>query len=249
MASFDTPRVLFDLCTGKICTCHVYTHTKPASLCGHLLPEELIELYRADGAHGIVITNHLNTYSKGDRSDEQYAADYLADYYATKKAVEDTDFSVSLGVEIRFDGKDKDDKNDYLIYGVEPEEILPMVKALKLGIEEFYKQFKREDNLILQAHPFRDGVTLAPLSSLDGIEVFNFHPGHNSRIAWAAKYAKENSLLISGGSDVHRTNRACSCFLRTKEPIRNSFDVVRALRSRDILFETWGNLILPYYED
>ena len=227
----------------------LHAHTEPASLCGHLLPEDLVALYRADGAHGIVITNHLNTYSMGDRTPEQYAKDFLADYYATKKAVEGTDFSVSLGVEIRFDGKDRDDKNDYLIYGVEPEEILPMVKALDLGIEEFYKKFKREDNLILQAHPFRDKITLAPLNVIDGIEVFNFHPGHNSRIAWAAKYAKENSLLISGGSDVHRTDRACSCYLRTKEPIRNTHDVVAALNSRDILFETWGNLIVPYYEN
>lgn len=223
----------------------LHAHTKPASLCGHLLPEELVELYLSHGAHGLVITNHLNTVSQGDRTAEQYAEDYLADYYRTKAAAEGTSLAVSLGVEIRFD---QEGTNDYLIYGVEPDEILSMIGGLSLGIEEFYKKFKREDNLILQAHPFRDGIFLAPLSSLDGIEVFNLHPGHNSRVAWAAKYAKENGLLISGGSDVHRVNRAASCFLRTREPIRDTHDVVRVLRSKDILFETWGNLIVPYYE-
>lgn len=223
----------------------LHAHTEPASICGHLLPEALVELYLSHGAHGIVITNHLNTVSQGDRTAEQYAEDYLADYYRAKAAAEGKDFSVSLGVEIRFDAEGK---NDYLIYGVEPEEILPMIGALSLGIEEFYKQFKREDNLILQAHPFRDNIFLAPLSAIDGIEVFNLHPGHNSRVAWAAKYARENGLLISGGSDVHRTDRACSCFLRTSEPIESSHDIVRVLNSRDYLFETWGNLIVPYYE-
>ncbi|MBO5967731.1 MAG: PHP domain-containing protein [Clostridia bacterium] len=227
----------------------LHAHTEPASLCGRLLPEALVELYLSLGAHGIVITNHLNAYSQGERTAEQYAEDYLADYYRAKSAAEGTSLSVSLGVEIRFDGKDPNDKNDYLIYGVESDEIVPMIEALDLGIEEFYKKFKRQDNLILQAHPFRDKITLAPLSAIDGIEVFNLHPGQNSRIAWAAKYAKENQLLMSGGSDVHRENRAASCFLRTSEPIQSSHDVVRALCSRDILFETWGNLIVPYYED
>ena len=229
----------------------LHAHTKPASLCGHLLPEELVKIYLEHGAHGLVITNHLNFYSKGERTAEQYAEDYLADYYRAKTAAEGTPLSVSLGVEIRFDGKDKDDKNDYLIYGVEPEEVLPMIEAVDLGfdIEEFYKKFKKNTNLILQAHPFRDKITLAPLSSLDGIEVFNLHSGQNSRIAWAAKYAKEHGLLLSGGSDIHRADRACSCFLRTKEPIKDTHGVVRALRSRDILFEVWGNLILPYYEN
>lgn len=224
----------------------LHAHTKPASLCGHLLPEELVELYLSHGAHGLVITNHLNTYSQGERTAEQYAEDYLADYYRAKKAAEGTSLSVSLGVEIRFD---EEGTNDYLVYGVEPDEILPMIEALSLGIEKFYQKFKKESNLILQAHPFRDGVFLAPLSAIDGVEVFNFHPGHNSRIAWAAKYAKENSLLISGGSDVHRVNRAASCFLRTKEPINNTHDIVRILNARDLLFEVWGNLIVPYYED
>ncbi len=229
----------------------LHAHTAPASICGRLLSEELVALYLSHGAHGLVITNHLNFRSQGDRTPEAYAEDYLADYYRAKAAAEGTSLSVSLGVEIRFDAKNKDDKNDYLIYGVEPDEILPMIEAIDrgIGIEEFYKEFKREDNLILQAHPFRDKITLAPLSSLDGIEVFNLHPGQNSRIAWAAKYVKENRLLMSGGSDVHRTDRAASCFLRTKEPIKNSHDIVRALNSRDILFETWGNLIVPYYED
>ena len=224
----------------------LHAHTEPASLCGHLSPEELVELYLSLGVHGIVITNHLNTYSRGDRPIEQYAEDYLDDYYRAKKAAKGTSLSVSLGVEIRFD---MDAKNDYLIYGVEPNEILPMIEALPLGIEKFYEKFKKDTNLILQAHPFRDGITLAPLSALDGIEVFNLHPGQNSRVAWAAKYAKENRLLFSGGSDVHRTDRAASCLLRTKEPICDSFDVVRALTSRDILFDIWGNLIVPYYEN
>ncbi len=224
----------------------LHAHTMPASICGRLLPEELVKLYLSHGAHGLVITNHLNTYSRGERTAEQYAEDYLADYYRAKKAAEGTPLSVSLGVEIRFD---EEGKNDYLIYGVEPEELLPMMEALPLGIEKFYKKFKKESNLILQAHPFRDGIFLAPLSSIDGIEVFNFHPGQNSRIAWAAKYAKENGLLLSGGSDVHRTDRAASCFLRTKEPIKDTHDVVRVLNSRDLLFEVWGNLIVPYYDN
>ena len=224
----------------------LHAHTKPASICGHLLPERLIELYHSLGANSITITNHLNTVSMGDRSPEQYAHDYLEDYYRTKAAGEAVGMDVIFGVEIRFDSVNK---NDYLVYGADPEELPAMIEFLSGDLETFYREFKNDRNLILQAHPFRDHITLAPLSCLDGVEVFNLHPGHNSRISWAAKYAKGNRLLMSGGSDVHREDRAGGCFLRTKEPIKDTHDVVKALLSRDILFETWGNLIVPYYED
>ena len=64
----------------------LHAHTSPASLCGRLSPEELVELYLSLGVQGIVITNHLNTYSRGDRPIEQYAEDYLDDYYRAKKS-------------------------------------------------------------------------------------------------------------------------------------------------------------------
>lgn len=224
----------------------LHAHTEPASLCGHILPERMVELYASKGTRSLAITNHLNLYSMGERTPEEYVRDYLDDYYRTKAAAEAVGMSALLGVEIRFDSEGK---NDYLVYGVTPDDLPRMVELLPYGIENFYREFKTEQNLILQAHPFRDGVTLAPLSALDGIEVFNLHPGHNSRVSWAAKYAKENGLLISCGSDVHREDRAFGCFLRTKEPLLDSFDIVRALRSRDVLFEIWGNLVVPYYED
>ena len=65
-------------------------------------------------------------------------------------------------------------------------------------------QYKNEKNVILQAHPFRDGMVLANPVSIDGIEVFNFHINHNSRIGIAAQYALTQGflgfLLCSAGS-------------------------------------------------
>ena len=224
----------------------LHAHTEPASLCGHLLPEALVALYLSHGAHGMVITNHLNTVSQGERTAEQYAEDYLSDYYRAKAAAEGKDFHISLGVEIRFDAEGK---NDYLIYGVEPEEVLPMIGALSLGIEAFYRRFKRADNLILQAHPFRDGMTPIDLSLLDGIETFNMHPGHNSRVGFAARCVKEHNLPVrTVGTDFHHKNRGHEAVsaLRCAALPNDSFELAALLRSGEYVFEIGEDaIVLP----
>ena len=63
------------------------------------------------------------------------------------------------------------------------------------SIENFYKEAKNTRNVIIQAHPYRDGVTLAPVSAIDGIEAYNLHPNHNQRNALTVQHAKRNDLL------------------------------------------------------
>ena len=65
--------------------------------------------------------------------------------------------------------------------------------------------------------------------SLDGIEVFNLHPGHNARIGFAAKYARENDFIITCGSDYHHFGHEGMCAILTKEPILDSFGLVKVL--------------------
>ena len=150
--------------------------------------------------------------------------------------------TVILGVEIAF----PEYPNDYLVYGISPEDIEYFVTLLPHGIENFYKKAKTDRNVILQAHPFRKNMVLAPLDALDGIEVFNMHPSHNSAVGVAAKFARENNLLICGGSDFHYQNDEALCLVRTENKLRDSYDVADMIKSRDFLFDLSGTLILPY---
>ena len=160
---------------------------------------------------------------------------------AAKKAAEGTGMNVVLGVEIRF----TENANDYLVYGVSFGDIEKMIRLIPYGITEFYKEIKTRENIILQAHPFRNGMTLAPLDSIDGIETFNMHPGHNSRVAVACRYAAEHSLLVSGGTDYHPPGHHAMCLMRTNERVDDSYDIARILKTKDFLFDLSGALVIP----
>jgi hypothetical protein len=62
----------------------------------------------------------------------------------------------------------------------------------------------------------------------------------------ARRYAKQNGLLVSGGSDFHYRGHEALCLLRSKEELRTSYDVADALRSKDVIFDCSGHIIIPY---
>ncbi|MBO5845647.1 MAG: PHP domain-containing protein [Clostridia bacterium] len=219
----------------------IHAHTSPVSRCSQISPEDMVRNYLSVGCNAVAITNHLDpNWIEGDP--QELAEKYLSDYYATREWGEKLGLSVILGVEIRF----TENHNDYLVYGVEPSDIERMIGYLDKGIVKFYREFKTERNLILQAHPFRKNMELAPLDSIDGIESFNCHPGHNSAIGVAARYARDNKLIVSGGTDYHHEGHHGICVMRTKQAIKDSFDLADALRSRDYLFDISGSVVYPY---
>ncbi len=219
----------------------LHAHTSPVSDCADFSPEKTVEFYHQAGAHSLVITNHLH-FKQADGDREQGARDYLADYYAAFEAGKKCGINVILGAEMRFAGSN----NDYLVYGISPEDIPAFIRLVPDGIENFYRKVKNSKNIILQAHPFRRGITLAPLSSIDGIEAYNLHPEHNSVMGFASHYAREHDLTVSGGTDFHHFGHEAMCLMRTPSLMRDSYDVAEALLSRDVIFDCAGSLILPY---
>ena len=194
----------------------LHAHTFPVSSCSFVTAAETVRRYRDVGCDSLVIVNHLSPPKWIPGNTAELAELYLSDYEAAKKAA-GNDINVILGVEIRFH-----------------------------GIENFYKKAKTPRNVILQAHPFRKEMVRAPLDCIDGIEIFNMHPKHNSAVALAARYAKEHGLLVCGGSDFHYENDEALCLVRTENKLRDSYDVADMIRSKNFLFDISGNLILPY---
>lgn len=222
----------------------LHAHTKPCSPCSEIPAAQVIRNYADLGCHSVVITNHLTPHLCLGENAPLTSEQYLADYYEALAEGQRLGVSVILGAELRFLEND----NDYLIFGIDPQEIEALISLIPVGIRDFYRQFKNERNLIIQAHPFRKGCEPAPADSIDGIEVMNLHPGHNSRVAVAAKYAAERGLLVTGGTDYHHPNHQGMCLLRTPTLLKDSYDVANAIRSRDLLLDVWGNLILPNSE-
>ncbi|MBE6740660.1 MAG: PHP domain-containing protein [Ruminococcaceae bacterium] len=221
----------------------LHAHTKPVSPCSEISPTEMVETYNKKGYNGIAITNHFIEWMFNDKTKEDSLNYYLSDFEETKKEAEKYGIKVYLGIELRFN----ENNNDYLIYGADREILSICYDNFHAGIEKFRKEIKLPNSVFIQAHPFRDGMELVDPDLLDGIETFNLHPGHNSRVALAARYAKENNILIkTAGSDFHHPDKGHEAVsaLRTKVLPEDSFELAEILKSGDYIFEIGEDSIL-----
>ena len=217
-------------------TTELHAHSFPVSGCGDFSAEEVVEIYKNAGASSLCLTNHL-----GPGNADLGAEYYLEDFYKAREAA-GNDINVILGVEMRF----TENSNDYLVYGVSEDDIPRFIELVPFGIENFYKEVKNDKNVIIQAHPFRKGLTLAPEGSVDGIESLNLHPSHNGRIAIATRYAKFKNMLVTAGTDFHHEGHQALCLMRSKEEMKNSYDVAEAIKSRNVIFDCSGHIVIPY---
>ena len=217
----------------------LHAHSNPASGCSDLPPAELVERCKNAGAHGLVLTNHVVWWNR-EEDKEAWCARYLKDYLDTKAAGEQMGIKVLLGFEAHF----PENSNDYLIFGPDESFIPEMYEHIGTSEQEFYTACHGEDMLILQAHPHRNNMEPVDPAYLDGYEVFNMHPGHNSRVAVAAQLHATHSGVITGGTDFHHRGHEGSLFTCFAEMPQNEKDLVRLLRSGDYVFMMQDKVIL-----
>ena len=221
----------------------LHAHTKPVSPCSEIPPAELIQAYIDQGFHGVVITNHFNLEYLLGLPKEEALDYYLSGYEETKKAAEGTGLQVLLGTEVRFN----EHPNEFMIYGVDRQILSECYDYLEKGLAAYREEVKLPDSVLIQAHPFRDRMLRREPELMDGIEVFNMHPGHNSRVAQAAKLAASiPGCIKTVGTDFHHPGHQGLCALRVRQMPLNSFDLATILRSGDYVFELGGDaIVLP----
>ena len=222
----------------------LHAHTNPGSSCSSVTPEKMVAIHKQIGCDAVVITNHFQPdyFYKNFNSKQELIDKYLEGYRKTYEIGQREGLTVLLGMEIRV----AENSNDYLVYGIDDEFIGKASEYLDKNLELLYKNLKNDRNVIIQAHPFRNGMTEMPKEFLDGIETFNLHPGHNSRVGMASSYVKENNILITTcGSDFHDEPNYGLALLRSKTLPRDSFELAELIKSRDYLFDISGNIVIP----
>lgn len=176
----------------------VHAHTKESSRCGWLPAREVISALHAAGYGAAVITDH---YLHGERTDAASREQFLEGYRQAREAGEALRMVVLPGIEIRF----KDKIEDYLVYGMEAQEILDLPDDVcEQGLRAFHSLSQQKGWLVYQAHPFRPKMLPANPSDIDGIEIFNGNPRHDSQNRLAAAFATRHTLRTIAGTDVHR---------------------------------------------
>ena len=196
-----------------------HVHTKETSHCGGVYGKDMVELYAKAGYSGFVMTDHYNRFSMdrhGCTTPEERVETFLKGYRSAKAYGDSIGFDVLLGMELLVDGGSY---NEYLLYGLTEEFLYAHPHIYEEDLLSLRRLATENDILIFQAHPYRPGLTRAMPGFLDGVEVFNGNPRHNSQNPLALQYARQHGLLMSSGSDAHQVEDVGRGGLLTSERI------------------------------
>ncbi len=184
-------------------TIDTHVHTAEVSSCGKVPACELVELYAAKKYDALIITDHYyRDYfeSLGAGSWKEKTDIYLTGYRKAKAKGEKLGLKILLGIELRFDIS----PNDYLVYGMDEEFLYNNPELYKMVPSDFYAFKKGKGLAFYQAHPFRKNMTVEKTEYIDGIEVMNGNPRHDSNNLLAYRHAEQNKLRMLSGSDFHQ---------------------------------------------
>lgn len=222
----------------------LHAHTSPASSCGRATPEEVVQAYKRIGFDAVTIDNHF-VHQADEMGKKEYVDRFLDDFYRAEACGEKLGFKVYLAAEIRF----TENVNDYLVFGVNRELLEEIYDLLPYGLKNFRKEFSMPQSLLVQAHPRRNGMEEVDPSLLDGVEIFNMHPNHNSRNGLTSAAVKADGFsIVTAGSDFHHPNQGHEGLsaLRAKCLPEESFGLAALIKSGDYLLELAGErIILP----
>ena len=70
---------------------------------------------------------------------------------------------------------------------------------------------------------------------LDGVEVFNGHPRHDSRNHLAYSFAKKNNLIMSSGSDFHRVEDLATGGIIISKAVDTSKELAELMQEKRIV--------------
>lgn len=205
-----------------------HVHTSEVSACGIVPGSEMVRLYKEAGYSGVIITDHFHSDFFDQFPDlpwQEKVAHFLSGYRAARAEGEKIELTVLLGMEIRF----PEAFNDYLVYGFDETFLMEHEDVYAIGLEKFHGLIQGSNIRIYQAHPFRDDMERVNPKFLDGAEVMNGNPRHDSRNHLARSYAQEHSLKMLAGSDSHQVGDVGRSGILTPRPIQSIGEFVALL--------------------
>lgn len=219
----------------------LHLHTKECSKCSQIPAKQMIDEYKKAGYSTIVVTDHcsksnisrLGDISWKEKIDFIYNGFDIAKQYGNKLGM-----NILLGVEITLEITD----SDYLVYGIDKEFLYENEKIYEYTLEELYNICNKKGYLLVQAHPFRDNIQLAPLKYIDGIEIFNGCQDEVSRNDKALEYGKSTNKILTSGSDFHRLSDLARGGISTDVEIKDIKQLVEVLIRKDYKLNRNGQI-------
>ena len=223
-----------------------HLHTAHVSRCGKLDAAAIVSAYKAAGYDALIVTDHYNRTTfeflgidpagPGDRIHA-----FLDGYYRVAEEGRKQGLRVFKGAELRFD----ECENDYLLYGWRDDLLADPEQIFRMGIAAFSPVARAQGAVLIQAHPYRHGCTPAIACYLDGVEVINANPRHDSHNDWAREYAEEYGLIATAGSDCHRTEDIARTGIITDGLPSDSMEMAHLIRARSFRLLKNGEVFEP----
>jgi hypothetical protein len=147
-------------------------------------------------------------------------------YHHLKEAAGDR-LHIILGCELR----SNTDENDYQLYGVTEEFLRANPDIMNMPIKDLGPLCHENGILLIQAHPFRNGMRIKKPDLLDGVEVVNGNLGAQSRNDIAYLWAQRYGLKMTAGSDFHGEKHETNTGIWTDHPITTREELMEVLNS------------------
>lgn len=208
----------------------MHAHTSETSPCAHVKAKEVVSEYLRAEYDAVVITDHFNNYvleADPKENEKSRVTRYLMGYHNALSAAKGSHLRIILGTEISLY---KYGPEDYLLYGVTEEFLYANPYMYELSLKGLREICDKNGILLFQAHPGRNGHRMADIALLDGAEVFNGNPRHVNNNSRVYKWAEENGLLFSSGSDYHQKEDLGTGGIITSCDVKDAKDLAEVLR-------------------
>lgn len=190
-----------------------HLHTSQGSACAHNTGYEMAKAAHEFGYAGIIVTDHNwggNTAVDRGLPWEDWVYRFAEGYRDARRYADEYDnFDVFFGYEAGFNA------TEFLIYGISPEWMAAHPQLREMNLEEHLRFVRNAGGMAIHAHPFREEryipqIRLFP-ELVDGVESVNANHSCSRRLSRhreeydqrAIAYAREHSLFMSAGSDMH----------------------------------------------
>lgn len=237
----ETKKIAEELKKLYPCRLELHAHSSPASGCSEVPADELVRAFKEAGYDGIAVTNHFISDSIHSESKLKAIEKFKKDLFLARETGEKLGIKVYTGAELRFY---KESDNDYLFFGYDTDELEEIFDYLNTDLETFVRDYKKENSLLIQAHPFRNNMMKIDPKLVDAMEAYNVHQNHNGRVAVASLYAAEHGKIMTVGSDYHHPNFEGISATRTKVLPKDEAELISIIKNEDFVMEIGGRIML-----
>lgn len=180
-----------------------HAHTSTGFPCGKSTGDELVRYFKSLGYTGMILTDHILR-SEADAVEGKWEkrVEQLCVGYETAKAEGD-----AIGLDVFQGWEYGEGWNHFLVYGLNRDWLMAYPDCLRWDPVTYLRRVREAGAFVVQAHPFREGVTsflLVP-DQTDGVEVISASRSDEAN-RHAEDYCASYGKIRHAGTDIHWVN-------------------------------------------